>query len=371
MLALAGAVIVSVGLLVLATQVRSRSQAVADAGPPPAAVLTEVVELRVLETTVVVRGAVTPQATVPVSATAPPGSHPVVTAAPAEVGSEVAEGRAAMEVAGRPVLVLFGAVPAYRDLRPGDSGRDVAQLETALARLGYAPGRADGVFDAALSAAISATWRAAGYPPPVEAAPGDPTLAAAPTPPPRSHVFLPRREVAFVPALPVRVAKLDQVAEAGPTLTLAAGPLAVTADVDERDARAVPVGTAVKVLIDARQLDLDGRIIAVGAAVTNAETGVRRVPVTVETSAPLPGDSLGLDVRLTTTTARTAGEVLVVPVAALHATTDGGERVTVLDRDGSRRAVRVRAGLSSGGFVEIEPIDSGSLEAGDRVVVGR
>src|SRR4051794_22261588 len=39
-----------------------------------------------------------------------------------------------------PVLLLCGAVPAYRDLHAGDSGRDVWQLNRNLRRLGYHPG---------------------------------------------------------------------------------------------------------------------------------------------------------------------------------------------------------------------------------------
>ena len=54
-----------------------------------------------------------------------------------------------MSVSGRPVFVLRGAQPSHRDMRPGSSGPDVRQLETALARMGFSPGPVDGRYDGA------------------------------------------------------------------------------------------------------------------------------------------------------------------------------------------------------------------------------
>ena len=86
----------------------------------------------------------------------------VVTAAPVK-GSVLKEGSSALEIGGRPVLVLQGGLPTYRDLRPGDAGTDVQQLEDALRRLGFDPGPADGSYDAKTQAAVERWFRAAGY----------------------------------------------------------------------------------------------------------------------------------------------------------------------------------------------------------------
>ncbi|HEX2699304.1 MAG TPA: peptidoglycan-binding domain-containing protein, partial [Acidimicrobiales bacterium] len=56
-----------------------------------------------------------------------------------------------------------GEVPMYRDLRPGDTGADVRQLEEALVRLGFPPGRVDGTYDVSTEAAVDAWYDAAGY----------------------------------------------------------------------------------------------------------------------------------------------------------------------------------------------------------------
>ena len=78
---------------------------------------------------VVVRGTVrygAPQAVSLPKSSLKPGSS-LLTSAPVR-GAVVTEGTAAFVVSGRPVLVLQGAQPAYRDLGIGDSGPDVQQL---------------------------------------------------------------------------------------------------------------------------------------------------------------------------------------------------------------------------------------------------
>lgn len=85
------------------------------------------------------------------------GAGAVVTVAP-RAGATLKEGDIALEVGARPVHVLSGAVPMYRDIRPGDRGDDVRQLEEALVRLGLEPGPVDGVFDVRTEAAVDAWY---------------------------------------------------------------------------------------------------------------------------------------------------------------------------------------------------------------------
>lgn len=75
------------------------------------------------------------------------------------VGDVVRRGEALYEVAGQPVLLMYGEVPAYRSLREGISdGADVRQLEVNLAALGFEPGEVDATFTSATAAAV-ATWQ--------------------------------------------------------------------------------------------------------------------------------------------------------------------------------------------------------------------
>jgi hypothetical protein len=68
-----------------------------------------------------------------------------------------------LTASGRPLLVLQGETPAYRDLVPGISGRDARQLEEGLARLGFDPGPVDGTFDDKTSAAVAAWYEGSGW----------------------------------------------------------------------------------------------------------------------------------------------------------------------------------------------------------------
>jgi multidrug efflux pump subunit AcrA (membrane-fusion protein) len=61
--------------------------------------------------------------------------------------------------------------------------------------------------------------------------------------------------------------------------------------------------------------------------------------------------------------------VLVVPLVALTTAADGAGRVEVEAPDGTTSTVRVRPGLSADGYVEVDPVEPGDLQPGDRVVV--
>jgi len=81
-----------------------------------------------------------------------------VTALPA-VGDLIRRGERLYALAGEPVLLMYGAVPAYRTLAEGVSdGKDVEQLERNLAALGYEPGTVDEEFTSTTAAAVEA-WQ--------------------------------------------------------------------------------------------------------------------------------------------------------------------------------------------------------------------
>ena len=145
--------------------IKSPEQAALEAEPPPASLITVEVELAELTADVITRADVGYDEPVTLSLSGAIGDREsvlAVTAAP-ERGAELAEGSVAIEIAGRPVFVLAGTVPVYRDLRPLDSGPDVEQLEQALARLGHFADEPDPLWDGATGAAVNAWYEAAGY----------------------------------------------------------------------------------------------------------------------------------------------------------------------------------------------------------------
>lgn len=95
------------------------------------------------------------------------GGPAVVTGQVPEVGTELPQLSIALEIAGRPVIVLPGELPAYRTLRFGVSGPDVVQLKQALQAVGINPGdAASNLFDQATADAVGQLYSAVGYPAP-------------------------------------------------------------------------------------------------------------------------------------------------------------------------------------------------------------
>ncbi|MFJ3975701.1 peptidoglycan-binding protein [Streptomyces sp. NPDC090021] len=104
----------------------------------------------------------------------------MVTKLPLTQGSEAAAGRVLMEVSGRPLFVLPGKTPVYRDLKPGATGDDVAQLQRGLAAMGHSSGGDKASqFGAGTKAALTAFYASIGYDPIQAAADGGEAVNAA------------------------------------------------------------------------------------------------------------------------------------------------------------------------------------------------
>ncbi|MEU6016299.1 peptidoglycan-binding domain-containing protein [Streptomyces sp. NPDC047515] len=176
-----GAVALSGAAYAASTVIKSPAQAAAEAGAPVPDVLTAVVKRRELKESVILRGTVAATQTVDVVPTAggEGGGTPVVTRLSAKAGDEVSEGTALVAVSGRPVFVLKGKLPAFRDLKPGANGDDVAQLQDALARLGYGSGSdMAGTFGPGTQSALAKFYSSIGYVPVPVAEDGPEKVAA-------------------------------------------------------------------------------------------------------------------------------------------------------------------------------------------------
>ncbi len=150
----------------------SPAEIAARTAPPEPGPVTAPVEERVIENTIVARGEVTYADAVDVEIDAAGGEdRPVVTGHVPEIGTVFKAGNVALELAGRPVIVLSGALPAYRTLSVGMRGPDVVQLKVALNTMGYAAGDPDSdLFEYDTATALGALYEQTGY----EAANGGP-----------------------------------------------------------------------------------------------------------------------------------------------------------------------------------------------------
>jgi multidrug efflux pump subunit AcrA (membrane-fusion protein) len=133
--------------------------------PEPSAILVPV-ESRVLSSDVVTRGTVRfglPQP-ISIAPSTVKGGVGLISSLP-RPNTGFGEGQVILSASGRPVFVLRGETPAFRDMSPGTSGGDIRQLEEALARLGFDPGPVDGNYDQATSAAVERWYQKAGWDP--------------------------------------------------------------------------------------------------------------------------------------------------------------------------------------------------------------
>ncbi|MCE7080349.1 peptidoglycan-binding protein [Streptomyces sp. ST2-7A] len=178
-----GAALLIAGGAVASWMIKSPAQAVADTTPPEPTTLTFPVERRLLTDSVVIRGTVVSDYSVQITPVVGAGegtAAPVVTRVPVSPGTELEAGRVLMEISGRPVFVLPGELPAYRDLRPGVEGQDVEQLQKALRSLGHdTKGDRQGFFGPGTKTALVAFYETIGYFPPEAVEGGAEALEAA------------------------------------------------------------------------------------------------------------------------------------------------------------------------------------------------
>ena len=375
-LMVAAVVVSSTATWVAAERIQSPAEAAARTAPPePAPILVPVVE-QVLTTRVVTRGTAhygSPRR-LSVTTSALKTGPQIVTDLPRE-GVVLSEGQVVATVSGRPVFLLAGPLPSYRDLGPGMSGPDVRQLERALHRLGFDPGALDGQFDTATGAAVAAMFGRRGFAPlvageddlirsrPAEAQLLEGALA-------QPGVQLAADEVIFVEDMPLRVTELP--AQVGAP---ADGALVTVTDSDVVTDGFLPVEQAglvrpgAKVILDEPTLGVEatGRVTRVaGRPGTDGADGFH-VFFQVAVADP-PAAMVGASIRLTIPIRSTRTAQLTVPVTAISLGPDGGAQVQK-SVAGRFEVVPVRTGLSADGHVSVTPL-RGSLSAGDLVTVG-
>jgi peptidoglycan hydrolase-like protein with peptidoglycan-binding domain len=159
--------VVAIGAWLAGSHIESPAEAAARTAPPTPSPILVTVEERVLSSNIVTRGTARFGLPQPVSlapSALKTNGAGLITTLPL-LNTQFKEGDVMLTASGRPVFVLQGQVPAFRDLVPGISGKDVLQLEQGLKRLGFDPGPVDGTYDARTSAAVAKWYHAAGYEP--------------------------------------------------------------------------------------------------------------------------------------------------------------------------------------------------------------
>jgi hypothetical protein len=358
------------GALLLATAIKSPAQQAAQTRAPAATALTVTVRKTVLRSSVLAQAVVGAPREVSPSViggggAAGQGVQQIVTRVWHGRGSYVGQGQVVLEVAGQPFFVLQGAVPAYRNLEPGESGADVTQLQEDLGELGYGLG-ADtlGDFGPGTAAAVDAYYQAIGYTAP----------QVSQGPKADRGAMIPLGQYTFVPRLPARIVKLGMTvgqAAKGGGLVLALGSPTVGGQLSPSSAGLVRPGMKVTITEPGNGVTVAGRVTSVArsTATTKSVSGGLYVAMGIRPDRPLPLSLVGQDVSVTIATARSRGPVLAVPEAAVFAGADGATYVTKVA--GARRVrVPVRVGLTGNGLLQVTPAGGGGLAAGDQVLIG-
>jgi hypothetical protein len=277
-----------------------------------------------------------------------------------EVGDKVACGGVLYRVDERPVVLLCGPTPAYRELSSGAAGRDVQQLNRNLHELGddSAAGVAispdERTFSSNTQHALEQLQRAQGLPVTGKLQLGD-------------AVFL---------ATPVRIARVT--AELGgparpgtPVAQVTSDTLGVQVNLEPWQQDQVKAGAQVQIVLPTNT-SVKGTVARIGAIAkaSDAQTGgpaEASLPVFIGLDDPTKArglDEAPVQVQITT---RGVDDALSVPVTALVGKSGGGFAVEVVRDGGKRELVAVQPGLfdTGGGRVQVE----GDLREGDHVVV--
>lgn len=342
------AVVVAVMVLLgagwgLARQFESPAQRDARAKPPPLGNVFEKVNRGPLEDVASGSGKIEFTKTASLTIATVP-ANAVVTAAPARRLQAVGSGSVITEINGRPLYLLAGEFDFYRDLKVGDKGPDVRQLQQGLQTAGYFAS-ADGEFGKSTLSALKRMFADDGY-----------TVL---------QDSLPLSEVVVNASLPGRLVAVPRVGShpvAGEAFAkLSAGVLRVIVQVDGPVAARLESGMEATVTAGAGSRPVRGSV----ESVRDGADGLSSV--IVSTKRPLSDRLAGEIAVAQFTLSRVAGDALLVPSRAVATDSTGSASVMVRDGADLRRTQVTVLGEQTG--VTALSLDNTDLKAGDDVLI--
>ncbi|MFD5385050.1 peptidoglycan-binding protein [Streptomyces sp. NPDC127074] len=267
------------------------------------------------------------------------------------IGSTVSRGERLYGVDGKPVVLLYGKSPAYRDMKSGDKGEDVRQLEENLQALGYRGFTPDSEFTDLTAQAVKRWQKSLGLVQTGKVADGRVVFASGPL-----RIGGHKAPVG------------SDVRPGVPVLTGTSSKRQVHVDLDIGDrSLAKKDGTTTVTLPGGK---------TVKGTITRVGTTVKKTP---GANGAADKSTIGVDIELTdgvadiTEAPVTVGlqserkeNVLTVPITALLALREGGYGVEVIGADGKGRVTAVKLGMFANGRVEVS---GGGLTAGTTVGV--
>ena len=268
-------------------------------------------------------------------------------------GAVIERGGQLYRVDDLPVVLLYGPIPAYRDLTPGSTGTDVKQFEQNLFDLGYRGFTVDEAYSSATTRAVKAWQKALGLP--------------------RTGVVELGRVVYSEASIRVKANEVAVGAVLNPgadVLDITGVRHSVSLELGVEDSRFAVVGAVVKIQLPSGK-SIPGKVASTKTVIIPADsnspgssaTTKLEVTVVAGDEAAIAGfDMATVDVDFT---AAQQNEVLSVPVAALLALAEGGYGLQLVQGK-STTMVAVTIGMFAGGRVEVSGSD---IAEGDKVGV--
>ena len=274
-------------------------------------------------------------------------------------GQTYLRGQSLYEVDGRPIVLLYGDRPAWRQLSLGvPDGEDVGELKQNLRTLGFAHA-VDNHFDLATESAVRRWQTSLGVPVTGVVGVGD---------------------AVFVPG-PLRVTQVQadpgSPARAGSTLLHGTGTdRVVNLSLPVAQEYLVKVGNAVTVTMPDGRTTTPGTVSAVSTVATSndgigsvqpsaSNGGPLFVNVTVTLTDPAATGNIDQAPVSVNITDQSVHDVLAVPINALVALAEGGYAVEIVDH-ATHRLSAVHTGLFSDSLVEVS---GQGIAAGETVEV--
>lgn len=303
------------------------------------------------------------------------GRDAVVTDVPVKVGSTVNAGARIAEVSGDPVFALQGLFPSYRPLEYGMVGKDVRQLNTALAAVfPKLAGLANSPSYSQVTAqAVTHIYRQAGYLPPARVGR------------PAGSVF-PQADFIFVPSFPATVEALD--VEVGDPVqaalvTFAAGSESLACPLDDLpDQRLLDLGSK---LVGTTASGVKIRFASLATATTTDDATAEASVPTESSLGPGKANQGGTVLRFSGPSVHGKSELVsiildksptdtvIVPASAIWSDSPTVTKVTTVDSVGAQVVVDVVVALSVDGQVAVRPAAAGTtkLKPGVNVLVAK
>ncbi|MDR3151891.1 MAG: peptidoglycan-binding protein [Bifidobacteriaceae bacterium] len=288
-------------------------------------------------------------------------------------GDIINEGQNVAEINGRPVIIMRGEKVSSRDIKTGDQGYDVSQLQESLSRLGFYWGDISGVFDSKTGDSVRSFYNFLGYEPlKNEIAKGQLSQSGEngnnkvlDEKASSDEIIVPQKEIMFAPIMPLYVSNTaHSVGYQTPQVIFeaATSDLHIEAQVNQADCQIINISQKVEFTINNRAVA--GKINSVCDSKNN---------IIVKPNEVIDYSQIDKNIKVEIVVQSSDKEVLTVPLTAISTNSSGQTLVNLVkskDSNYQLQEVQVIIGIKNSEECQITPILIDSIKDGDDILIG-